>query len=164
MIRAFEVVCVGTNFYLNLTNSPEDMDDPNYHIGKRSAAGWYCWDCGITLNMGGESQIHKGTSGQYEKCPKCGNERTKDEGWGSAGVELGFNKPDKPDQRKGVRSVSSFTWAMSRSTLLRAVDESRVYKPIIDEYDRTYTYEEFEDQVLDNCPIRFNNMIGRWFS
>lgn len=48
---------MGTNFYLK---GHRGDDDPKYHIGKRSAAGLYCWDCRITLCKGGESAIHRG--------------------------------------------------------------------------------------------------------
>lgn len=154
---------MGTNFYLNIPHPPEDDDDPSYHIGKRSAAGLYCWDCNITLCMTGNVGVHTHDP-MYEQCPRCNKAPIKNDlDWGSAGVELGFNAPYTPDERKGVRTASSFTWAMSRATLIKAIDESHAHEPIIDEYDRTYTYEEFEKKVLDNCPIRFNHMIGRHF-
>ena len=38
---------MGTNFYLN-----------ERHVGKRSAAGWYCWDCKQTLCADGEHNVH----------------------------------------------------------------------------------------------------------
>lgn len=43
---------MGTNFYFN-----------GQHVGKRSAAGWYCWDCHKTLCADGEEFVH------YTKLP-----------------------------------------------------------------------------------------------
>lgn len=48
---------MGTNYYARGYRRIADMD-PQYHIGKRSAAGLYCWDCGKTLCKDGESGIH----------------------------------------------------------------------------------------------------------
>ena len=53
---------MGTNFYWIVTGTaavpsdvkvPIEEDSPEVHIGKRSAAGPYCWDCGVTLCEGG---------------------------------------------------------------------------------------------------------------
>ena len=55
---------MGTNYYLK---GHRGDDNPKYHIGKRSAAGLYCWDCHITLCKGGNlefiSIISVGTNG-----------------------------------------------------------------------------------------------------
>ena len=37
---------MGTNFYI--IDKDQEYSEGR-HIGKRSAAGWYCWDCGTTL-------------------------------------------------------------------------------------------------------------------
>ena len=44
----------------DVIENPIDDMDPVYHIGKRSAAGMYCWDCDDTLCPGGKSQVHAG--------------------------------------------------------------------------------------------------------
>lgn len=44
---------MGTNFYFSNGG----------HIGKRSAAGWYCWDCKQTFCVNGEEHVH------YTKLP-----------------------------------------------------------------------------------------------
>jgi hypothetical protein len=67
---------MGTNFYT--------IDD--IHIGKRSAAGLYCFDCEVTLCKNGEDAIHQGSSGWYNTCPKCG--------------------------KVGLDTCTSFTWAI----------------------------------------------------
>ena len=129
---------MGTNFYkLN-----------GQHIGKRSAAGPYCWDCGITLSKG---RVHY-DDGWYEKCPKCGK-TPKDEGWESAaGRELGFNKT-KPKRKTGVASCSSFTWANKLGKI----------KFVKDEYDRKFTVKQFK-MIFNECPIQFYHLMGENFS
>ena len=137
---------MGTNFYL--LNGK--------HVGKRSAAGPYCWDCNATLCKGGEDDIHKDRE-WYGSCPVCGK-RPIDESLetSAAGRELGFNKSE-PIKKTGVRSCSSFTWAM-----LWDADFTRK-RTIKDEYGRRYTGKEFEN-ILEECPIRFCDMIGQEFS
>ena len=141
---------MGTNFYAGSDSYNEDQ-----HIGKRSAAGPYCWDCRITLKIGGEAKVHYG-GGFYDACPKCGATASKEDiTSSSAGRELGFNK-SAPMAKRGVASCSSFTWAMKPDAL-------EGYSEVTDEYDRHYTMQEFF-QVLEECPIRFYDSIGERFS
>jgi len=150
---------MGTNFYW--IKDSEDPMDPRVHIGKRSAAGLYCWDCGVTLCKEGVSAIHSSDSNWYEKCPKCGKEPEK-EGWGNAvGRELGFAK-NSPKKKTGVKSCSSFTWAQKIETIQKRIQDNLTKKVIKDEYDRTYTGKEFL-KILEECPIQFK-AIGAWFS
>ena len=141
---------MGTNFY-TLTGE---------HIGKRSAAGMYCFDCGISLCIAGWKRVHYSSGPQewYSKCPKCGKEPEKEDlGISAAGLELGFNK-NTTQKKTGVQSCSSFTWAISTSKLEKLPD------PIIkDEYDRHYTKELFFE-MLSSYPIHFTDMIGKEFS
>jgi len=140
---------MGTNFYIK---GHRYTDDPKYHIGKRSAAGLYCWDCGITLCKDGENGVHTGRSEWYDKCPICGKDR-KEESFenSSAGRELGFNKSSS-SKKTGVQSCSSFTWARPLGRI----------RHIQDEYGREYSREEFVS-VLKECPIQFMSH-GSWFS
>lgn len=134
---------MGTNFY----------GYGGKHIGKRSAAGLYCWDCGTTLCVSGNNGVHKDESYWYEACPKCGKKPIEENlASGAAGRELGFNKT--PFSRgSGVSSCSSFTWAI----------DPEKFKGIKDEYGRKYTREEF-DKMLEECPIQYFDMIGEEFS
>lgn len=139
---------MGTNFYVK-----SDCEHQGQHIGKRSAAGSYCWDCGVTLAKSG--MPHDG-SGMLEACPKCekpGQSESLDDS--AAGRELGFNK-SPPVRKTGVRSCSSFSWAVEPG-YLEGVDE------IEDEYGRRFTRGEFV-AVLQECPIQFMDSIGRDFS
>lgn len=147
---------MGTNFYTR--KSEINSDDPEFHIGKRSAAGLYCWDCRLTLCKGGENAIHEGRSEWLSACPKCGKKLRKDEGLegSSAGRELGFNNgPYQP--KTGVASCSSFSWAMPESEWRKRC------RVVWDEYGRKFSKAEFE-QMLQECPVRFTRNIGVWFS
>jgi hypothetical protein len=145
---------MGTNFYL--ASYKDDMN-PDTHVGKRSAAGLYCWDCRITLCKAGESGVHQAME-YHKNCPRCG--KTFDGSAlseGGAAVELGFSQPYGKEDRIGVKPVSSFTWAMKPENLKRK-------RKIVDEYGRTYTIQEFKEKILGNCPLQFLNSIGQRFS
>ena len=155
---------MGTNFYLNHITRPKNSDDSKYHIGKRSAAGLYCWDCGVTLCKGGEEGIHYSEHDWHDTCPQCGQERI-DEGLfgGAAGRELGFNK-ETPKKKTGVQTCASFSWAMSRSNVEKKVKRLQRYrsKCVVDEYGQSFTWDEFL-QVLEECPVQYTHSIGQWF-
>jgi hypothetical protein len=130
---------MGTNFYIK---GKRGNDDPRFHIGKRSAAGLYCWDCGVSLCKGGASRVHYGEE-FFDKCPKCGKSHVKEElSSSSIGRELGFNNT-KPEKKTGVKGCASFTWARPIGRI----------KHIVDEYGTEYMLEEFYN-VLEECPIQ----------
>lgn len=154
---------MGTNFYFG---KKEEI-----HIGKRSAAGFYCWDCGVTLcNSGfatwknktyyGTDAVHTSGDGWLDSCPICGKkigEETLSNS--SAGRELGFNE-SKPEQKTGVKSCGSFTWAISPKEFQTYFRNRR---HIYDEYGRKYSKQEFID-ILKECPIKFYGHVGVEFS
>ena len=156
---------MGTNYYKEPLKEKYDEEcDLNYftdeyksHIGKRSAAGYYCWDCKTTLKIGGEAKVHY--DGEwYDECPKCGASKhveTLDDS--SAGRELGFNKSNT-SKHNGVRTVSSFNWAIDPETLDSVLNE-KTYN----EYGDDFTKEEFKNLISD-CPIHFTRSIGKEFS
>jgi hypothetical protein len=139
---------MGTNFYVD-----------SAHIGKRSAAGWWCWDCGLTLCKNGLSRVHFDESKWHKACPSCGKKPTKESiGEGAVGRELGFNKePFAP--KSGVSSCSSFTWAMNPSHLRQELARKRIK----DEYGTWFSRKEFA-ALLTECPIQYYEMIGHEFS
>ena len=138
---------MGTNFYTHKYESPKRA-----HIGKRSAAGLYCWDCGVTLCRG---RVHYDNE-RYDVCPKCGKAPVKEADGGMAFRELGFNK-STPRKKEGVASCSSFSWAVQP-------DEWRgLCRFVYDEYGRRLTKKEFL-QVLEECPLQFFDCIGVDFS
>ena len=141
---------MGTNFYFD---EPRNEDT---HIGKRSAAGLFCWDCEITLCMGGPNAVHEDTHEWFDRCPMCGKEPEKEGVKGSVGRELGWN--DQPMVRKhGVRSCSSFTWDMPPLEVVEQINSGR---EVYDEYGRTVKLQE----VMRECPIHIFTMLGRAFS
>jgi hypothetical protein len=165
---------MGTNFYIR--GYCHD-DRPNRHIGKRSAAGFYCFDCRVTLCSQGESAIHD--NGHFhDACPKCGTKpRPKDLSTSAVGRELGLNKTRPGSiERTGVDGCSSFTWAMPENEwyalhqkpyavcpTCRSPYKDRPDAIIEDEYGRLYTADEFQG-VLRECAIMFHHSIGKIFS
>jgi hypothetical protein len=157
---------MGTNFFVRGWKSTDRMD-PKFHIGKRSAAGLWCWDCGVTLNKLGDRGVHHSCQvighdafcncGWYKSCPKCGK-KPVNEGLShsSAGRELGFNH-DQPKKKTGVQSCSSFSWCMDPEVFLK----KRV--TIWNEYGDNFSRDEFL-AILKECPIQSKGSIGQWFS
>lgn len=145
---------MGTNFYVRGWKSANAMD-PKYHIGKRSAAGLYCWDCGLTLCKGGEAKVHY-DSEWYKQCPQCGK-KPKNEGiaHSAAGRELGFNS-EAPRRKTGVSSCCSFNWVMEPGQFL----DRKV--TVWNEYGDNFSMDEFK-AILEECPIQYKS-IGEWFS
>lgn len=151
---------MGTNYYFLKAISRHE-EHPKFkeriHIGKRSAAGSYCWDCDATLCPGGMNHVHSARyKNWFDACPICGLEPVEETLTEStAGRELGFND-SKPGRKKGVASCSSFTWALSKEDF-----ERNSHLKIIDEYDREI-WNFYE--ILLECPIQFFDLIGKEFS
>lgn len=164
---------MGTNFYLR---GHRYDNEPGFHVGKRSAAGMYCWDCKITLCKDGAKRLHYGNSEWYDLCPTCLKAPQKESlSDSSAGRELGFNK-STPHYKTGVATCSSFNWAIKEEELESKIKENthcsmcgREWEPethdqvIEDEYGNLYTLKEFI-QVLSECPIIYKDSIGQNFS
>lgn len=166
---------MGTNFYLR---GHRGDDDPKFHIGKRSAAGLYCWDCRLTLCPGGEAAVH---SGGFDDppwptvCPRCGASKSDEPlDKSAAGRELGFNT-SPPAAKRGVASCCSWTYAMGPKRICEALlfgdrepcpccrrpfDDDKV---IENEYGDLFSLEEFR-KVLAECPIVYTHSIGVEFS
>ena len=119
---------VGTNFYW--IKQPEEFknNDILIHIGKRSAAGYYCEDCGITFCKYGTQCIHDGYGDWYDDCPVC--------------------------HSKGIY-ITSFTWtAMKQKELIKSL--VRCNKKLIkDEYGEKYTPKEFLLDELSNTKVEY---------
>jgi hypothetical protein len=153
---------MGTNFYFYADESEHE------HIGKRSAAGPYCWDCGVTLcstsvdshtgkSLFGSDSVHHSPSHWLDCCPCCDAKETKEHlDESTAGRELGFNKT-KPGAKTGVASCCSFTWAISPSRFADLKTAPNI--SIRDEYGTVYSNEEFRD-VLKECPIKYYRSVG----
>lgn len=163
---------MGTNFYAYDIKTNEKL----YHIGKRSAAGHFCWDCGMSyMNVAkiywsggyafGNDAVHysdnnktiNGEPVRLDHCPICGKPSTKDEKITSGFAELGFSS----QPTKNHNTTCSFSFAITPYTLSNIMKDDNIY--IKDEYNRTLTKEEFKI-VLQNCGLKYFNFIGSLFS
>ena len=157
---------MGTNFYFY------EGDREYQHIGKRSAAGLYCWDCGVSLCDGafddynkcavyGNDAVHHDCLDWLDECPICGAKWVEEKlSESTSGRELGFNKT-KPGKKEGVTLCSSFSWAISPAYFVDLKNASDTI--ITDEYGITYTKEEFAD-ILRDCPIQCWDLVDKEFS
>lgn len=99
------------------------------HIGKRSSAGMYCYECGTTLNKYGTDHLHDYEYSEwYEVCPICGKEGTP---------------------------ICSFRWTIMLHKWLidLYVKKGRTTKMIVDEYGEEYTPQEFLQAV--KTPVEY---------
>lgn len=159
---------MGTNFYA--VKTPEEECTYENHIGKRAAAGQYCWDCNQTFCKDGEDQIHHSkirrslwseaeNTEWYDFCPSCGAKPTETTLTdSSAGLELGFRKQRTEGTPTGVKTVCSFRWAKFP---YEYIDEDFLVK---NEYGDITTFKEFNNMLNTECPIHYYNSIGREFS
>lgn len=131
-------------------NEVNDNEEYTRHIGKRSAAGLYCWDCNQTLCPDGKEGIHKSSSDPWpDACPKCGKRKNSSTEDNAAMV--------------GVRGCSSFLWAQEPGVVRAALKALGDLPAVVDEYDRVFTADEFLN-MLDRCPVEFTGGIGVCFS
>lgn len=124
---------MGTNFYWK-----SDLDDEDVHIGKRSAAGLYCYDCNRSLCKS-EDLIHytNAISDWYVKCPEC---------W-----------------KNVTTTCCSFTWEADDFEVFLTCCRKPKEKIIVDEYGREFTGAEFLLEIK-KCKIQFYHLIGKEFS
>jgi len=105
------------------------------HIGKRYAAGIWCWDCKVLVGLG-------------RKCLQCGNEACEIK-FNSAFRELGFDKSE-PKKHKGIDGASGFSWQG------KSVDEAKKKlnrkRFVITEYGDKWTIEKFWKMFDDILP------------
>lgn len=162
---------MGTNYYIIGSPKGEEIR-PIWHIGKRSAAGLYCYDCEITLCRAGAEGVHYGEK-WHDRCPNCNKEPVKQSLSNSAaGMELGFNKKITPTT--GVSSACSFTFAMTFEQLVSKLQElfgekdkefDGDMKTIVNEYGEEFSYMEFLELIRDiPTSLRFRNVLGQEFS
>ncbi len=170
---------MGTNFYWKVPKRPRkpvllptgalveagdalDTTNPLVHLGKRSAAGLYCWDCSVTFCQDGEAQIHSGRGRWHKSCPRCG-ERQKllKEGQfnRSMSIELGFAQADEV-RPTGVSTCSSFSWAQDPAKAKEALGTRAEKVVVVDEYGREYTGRQFLGMLAANCPVEFTHTLG----
>lgn len=132
------------------------------HIGKRSAAGLWCWDCSLTLCKGGESGIHTSKNSEwFSCCPRCQKKPTEKDH--AMKVELGQASP-RQELPKGVSSCSSFSWALDKTAFHKWAEENPEVVNIHDEYGREYSAAQFVEMLRLSCPVQKHDSIGVEFS
>lgn len=156
---------MGTNYYwnpdlvrdtLNLDNL--NQDDPRVHIGKTSAAGKYCHNCGITQH-GDTTYVHHYVSKYREEqllidiirlddvsCPNCGKP------WDTA-TSFTFTMMG---HLKTISNFYNMEVAMCNANPLQ-----KPLEVIMDEYGKKYTAINFLDTIIRKCPIQFQH-YGEW--
>ena len=139
-------------------------DEDSTHIGKRSAAGLYCWRCNVTLCKSGVEGIHRGHAGWHETCPVCGDVKQESDPHSSGLVELGYATPHETRPTTGVSSCSSFSWAQDPETVLQYCAQHPDRLVVRNEYGAEYTGQEFLDMLYAGCPIEYIDSIGIAFS
>lgn len=183
---------MGTNFYWRANSDGQlpgklgptcrDSDSPRDHIGKRSAAGLYCWDCGcpcvetVAVSYPGSQfrdarrwtnySVHGG-SPSLDHCPLClQNPPEKGPGLSDpgnpAGLELGFAGPLKT-RPTGVAGASSFSWAQEPARVISICSRWPGELLVEDEYSETHTGADFLASML-RTPLWFVGSIGLYFS
>lgn len=161
---------MGTNFFVRdkkrvTQRLLRKLYEEGPHIGKRSAAGWYCWDCKLTLCKNGNEGVHFGASKWLDNCPKCKQPRPEIASLltGAVSRELGFDKSDF-SFKNGVAECSSFRWNLDPNgeEWFKVLEKGG--KPIVDEYGTLYSTEEFLE-MLTECPIQYCDptWYGSWF-
>lgn len=174
---------MGTNFYLThhafvdgeykldrpceCCGRKDAVDDmsPVVHVGKRSAAGLYCWDCRMTFCKEGEERVHHSGTFWYDFCPSCGKEYEQNHDLlkqGAAAIELGFATTEE-QVPTGVGTVCSFSWAQPPDKFREFV-ETRADQIIVkDEYGRELTGQQFLTMLACNCPVELTHFVGDHF-
>lgn len=153
------------NYYLlnpDLPHVESQRSDPRIHIGKKSAAGFYCFDCDRPLWIGPIELLHFSEHARkfrVKRCPTCGQEpEIEPLSRSSVGRELGFNKMSYPQVKTGVKSTSSFSWAMTPEFFDQHVGEF-----VWNEYGDQLSVGEFR-AILKECKIHLFRFLNVEFS
>ena len=125
---------MGTNFYIK-------DQDVTIHIGKRSSSGYYCYTCNTTLCAEGNSGVHSGLATWCDNCPICGS---------------------SPEEEGPVLNSTSFTFAIDPVDFFTLLIQKRESITIFNEYNTFYNEKELIE-ILNDCPIKFYNLIGEDF-
>lgn len=127
------------------------------HIGKRYAAGNWCWDCRVCLNVDDPSAPF----GQrvLDKCPSCGQKRPKHSLYNPAMRELGFDKSGSHTHR-GIDGASGFIWRThdglgnTIADVKRALSRRRF---VVTEYEERWPIKQFWNMFNDIIPEQYSD-------
>lgn len=116
------------------------------HIGKRYAAGIWCWDC--------KQEARQDIVGAFYFCAKCAKRCSLETlSYNPAFRELGFDKTP-PRVKTGIDGASGWIWcvdpetgvASSGTTIKLALKKYRFVKT---EYDKKLTIRQFQELFKD---------------
>lgn len=142
---------MSTSFYLTDAVIFENL--PTAHIGKRSGAGLYCFDCDLTLSKNGKERLHDSPNlGRYDACLGCGAAPDR-------------NATILTDMRpSGVARTCSFSWAQDPEIIGPLIMQYPLEPLVRDEYGGIWTGQGFLDMLASSCPIQYTDSIGLEFS
>ncbi len=120
------------------------------HVGKRYAAGIWCWDCRFCLIV---KDHLTGSQKVLPNCPKCLKVTPITPEYNPAMRELGLDKP-APRKHSGIDGASGFTWCIDPheglGTSIVAIQEQLAKRHhLITEYGDRITIAEFEAMFDD---------------
>lgn len=172
---------MGMNYYVR-----EKETGCVIHLGKRSAAGFYCWKCGMSNSnysrvymssfnykephiLYGIDAVHYSDSNKLEinindepstmnKCPICNTPFFNDDKINSAYAELGLcSQPNKEKQ-----TTCSFSFAVTPFMINKYLYEDCDKYDFFNEIKNITRYELID--VIQNCGIKYFNTINTNFS
>lgn len=154
-------VILPTGEKLELTRGFDDMD-PKVHIGKRSGAGLYCWDCNLTLAVGGVRVVHEARGGTMwlSACPQC--DKTLKDNYPTRFDKVTETLPEiNPEERpKGVGPCCMFSWAQTEEDVFKVLLSRPEEILIEDEYGAPFMCRQFAELIYNSCPIHLNQHVG----
>lgn len=145
----------------NMANpSPPTLSDLS-HIGKRSAAGLYCYSCNAWFHD--PAACDERPKDQRTSCKYCGAEHKSGMNRATS-VELGFAKPESLRPESGVEGTCTFSWANWPDEVYHIARQAPAeMQLVVDEYGRTMTGQQFLDMLRASVSIT-KLSIGQIFS
>ena len=118
------------------------------HIGKRHAAGIWCWDCRVRA-----SQDQTAMLWYCHKCSRRLEQKTlADTGYNPALRELGFDKGD-PKLHHGIDGASAWTWQIGEHGLGASIDcvkrALKRFRVVRTEYREVWPIKKFWEMFRD---------------
>lgn len=123
---------------MNIYTLRKDDKKWDGHIGKRYAAGIWCWDCKIKATHD--------ILGLFWWCSKCGQRTSDVTLFNPAFRELGFEK-SKEKKRVGVNGASGFIWNAENKK--QALSKLRGIKKVKTEYGEYWSIQRFKQMFLE---------------
>lgn len=139
---------MGTNFYF-------ELEGQQVHLGKRSAAGLYCWDCDVTLCAEGVEGVHSSPAHWHRACPRCG----------ATPALMPVNVVDlfaQAARPSGCSTTASFTWAVQPQMFTALFRTLPALPCVRDEYGVAYTPAAFLEMLQTFCALTFVQLGQEW--